>query len=186
MKIPRPLLLLWLRAVVVLGVLLILVSSHPGFAQAPTAPPPTFPPSLISLAEARVIIDGAVAFARDQSMRMAVVVVDQSGSVVSADRMDNVSFGNTHLAEGKAFASVVFRQTTEALADLAKTRPDRYFGIMNMYPGKVYLVGGGVPLAVDGQLVGAVGVAGLPQGVDEKAGLAGIAAWDKLRGSMKK
>jgi len=54
-----------------------------------------------------------------------------------------------------------------------------------MYPGKIYLVGGGVPLALDGRLVGAVGVAGLPEGVDEKAGRAGIAAWTKLRESMK-
>ena len=43
---------------------------------------------------------------------------------------------------------------------------------MNMYPGEVYLVGGGVPLAIDNRLVGAVGVAGLPEGVDEKAALA--------------
>ena len=57
---------------------------------------------------------------------------------------------------------------------------------MNMYPGKIYLVGGGVPLAVDGQLVGGVGVAGLPEGVDEKSAQAGIAAWMKLRGTMKK
>ncbi len=56
---------------------------------------------------------------------------------------------------------------------------------MNMYPGRVYLVGGGVPLVTDGKLVGAVGVAGLPQGVDEKAGRAGIAAWEKLRDAKK-
>jgi uncharacterized protein GlcG (DUF336 family) len=42
-----------------------------------------------------------------------------------------------------------------------------------MYPGKIYLVGGGVPLAVDGVLVGGVGVAGLPEGVDEKSARAG-------------
>jgi uncharacterized protein GlcG (DUF336 family) len=47
---------------------------------------------------------------------------------------------------------------------------------MNMYPGEVYLVGGGVPLAIDNRLVGAVGVTGLPQGVEEKAALAGIKA----------
>jgi uncharacterized protein GlcG (DUF336 family) len=176
------------RAAALLGLLLMLASALPGFAQAPAAPPagPTYPPALISLAEARVIIEAAVSYAREQNLRMAVVVVDQSGNVVSSDRMDSISFGNTPLAEGKAFASAVFRQTTESLADLAKTRPDRYFGIMNMYPGKVYLVGGGVPLAVDGQLVGAVGVAGLPQGVDEKAGRAGIAAWEKFRATMKK
>jgi uncharacterized protein GlcG (DUF336 family) len=55
-----------------------------------------------------------------------------------------------------------------------------------MYPGKIYLVGGGVPLAVDGQLVGGVGVAGLPEGVDEKSARAGMASWMKLRETMKK
>ena len=97
-----------------------------------------------------------------------------------------ITINNTRFAEGKAFASAILRQTTEVLANLAKERPDPYFGIMNMYPGKVYLVGGGVPLTVDGRLVGAVGVAGLPQGVDEKAARAGIAAWDKFRENMKK
>src|SRR5215471_725480 len=103
-----------------------------------------------------------------------------------ADKMDGTTINNTRFAEGKAFASAILRQTTEVLANLAKDRPDRYFGIMNMYPGKVYLVGGGVPLTVDARLVGAVGVAGLPKGVDEKAARAGMAAWDKFRQSMKK
>jgi glc operon protein GlcG len=176
----------WLvsRALASACLVLTLVSATAGYAQAPA--PPTVVWSLISLAEARVIIDAATAFARDQKMVMAVAVVDQAGNAVSVDRMDGSSFGNTHLAEGKAFASLVFRQTTEVLAGLAKDRPDRYFGIMNMYPGKVYLVGGGVPLVVDGRIVGAVGVAGLPQGVDEKAGRAGIEAWDKFRQNLKK
>jgi uncharacterized protein GlcG (DUF336 family) len=100
--------------------------------------------------------------------------------------MDGAGVQNVNFAEGKAYASAIFRQTTQALADVAKSRPDRYFGIMNMYPGKVYLVGGGVPLGLDGQFFGAVGVAGLPEGVDEKAGLAGIAAWTKFRDTMKK
>jgi uncharacterized protein GlcG (DUF336 family) len=57
---------------------------------------------------------------------------------------------------------------------------------INMYPGKIYLVGGGVPLALDGVLVGGVGVAGLPQGVDEKSAQAGIDAWMKFRATMKR
>jgi uncharacterized protein GlcG (DUF336 family) len=120
------------------------------------------------------------------NLRMAVVVVDHAGNVVSADRMDGAALQNIRFAEGKAFASALYRQTTEELGALYKTRPDRYFGIMNMYPGKIYLVGGGVPLTVDDQLVGGVGVAGLPEGVDEKSARAGIAAWMKLRETMKK
>jgi len=154
-------------------------------AQAP-GPPPPLTPAQISLAEAHAIIEAAIAFARDANLRMSVVVLDQAANVVSSSRMDGAGVQNILFAEGKAYASAIFRQTTQALADIAKTRPDRYFGIMNMYPGKVYLVGGGVPLGLDGQFFGAVGVAGLPEGVDEKAGLAGIAAWTKLRDTMKK
>jgi uncharacterized protein GlcG (DUF336 family) len=182
--------------IAILGLALTVVSARPSFAQATQPQPPAgqtsgapeiaYAPPLITLAEARAIIEGAIAFTRERNMRMAVVVVDQAGNVVSSDRMDGASLQNIRFAEGKAFASALYRQTTQAMGELYKARPDRYFGIMNMYPGKIYLVGGGVPLAVDGTLVGGVGVAGLPEGVDEQASRAGIAAWMKLRGTMKK
>jgi uncharacterized protein GlcG (DUF336 family) len=44
---------------------------------------------------------------------MAVVVVDHAGNVVSADRMDGAALQNIRFAEGKAFASALYRQTTE-------------------------------------------------------------------------
>jgi uncharacterized protein GlcG (DUF336 family) len=138
------------------------------------------PPPSITLAEARAIIDGAIAYASEAKMSMAVAVVDAAGNVVSADRMDGAALQNIRFAEGKAFAAALYRQTTDELAELYKTRPDRFFGIMTMYPG-IYLVGGGLPLAVEGRLVGGVGVAGLPEGIDEKSALAGIAAWMRLR-----
>jgi uncharacterized protein GlcG (DUF336 family) len=165
------------------------LAAHPSFAQAPASPEqarPAYPPPTITLGEARAVIEGAIAYTREQNMRMAIVVVDTAGNVVSSDRMDGASLQNIRFAEGKAYASALYRQTTEELGELYKTRPDRYFGIISMFPGKVYLVGGGVPLAVDGRLVGGVGVAGLPQGVDEKAARAGIAAWMKYRETMKK
>jgi uncharacterized protein GlcG (DUF336 family) len=172
------------RALAIASLSVLLTCGTASFAQAPSPQPST--PAQISLAEARVIIDGAIAFAIDANLRMSVVVLDQATNVVSSARMDGAGVQNVHFAEGKAYASAIFRQTTQALADVAKTRPDRYFGIMNMYPGKVYLVGGGVPLTLEGQFFGAVGVAGLPEGVDEKAGRAGIAAWTKFRETMKK
>jgi uncharacterized protein GlcG (DUF336 family) len=155
-------------------------------SQAPATTPLAYPPPQLTLAEARAIIEGAIAYARESNMRMAVAVVDHAGNVVSSDRMDGAALQNIRFAEGKAFASALYRQTTQALGELYKTRPDRYFGIMNMYPGKIYLVGGGVPLALDGLLVGGVGVAGLPEGVDEKSARAGIEAWMRFRGTMKK
>jgi uncharacterized protein GlcG (DUF336 family) len=170
-----------------LAVLVLLLGPNSGFAQpAPQRAAPLSATPSITLAEARTIIDGALAFARQRNMRMAVLVMDDAGEIVASERMDGASASNMHFAEGKAFAALMLRQTTENLGQLAKTRPDRYFGIMNMYPGRVYLVGGGEPLAIGGRLVGAVGVAGLPQGVDEMAGRAGIAAWERGRGGRNR
>ena len=101
-----------MRTIATTSLLLILTTGYLGFAQTP-APPPTLAPPLISLAEARVIIDGAVAFTRDQNLNMAVVVVDAAGNLVSADKMDGTTINNTRFAEGKAFASAILRQTTE-------------------------------------------------------------------------
>lgn len=158
----------------------------PGTSPAAEAPRPVAPPTALSLREARIIIDGAVAYAREKKLRMTVVILDHEGQLISADRMEGASFHLERFAKGKAFTALILRDRTETAAELNKTRPDRYFGIMNMYPGEVYLVGGGVPLAINNQLVGAVGVAGLPEGVDEKAALAGIDAWNKYRESVKK
>jgi glc operon protein GlcG len=145
------------------------------------APPSVLPPPSITLAEARAIIDGAIGYARAHNALMAVTVVDIAGNPIASERMDGVSPNNMQYAEGKAFAAAMQRQTTEQLGNLAKDRPDRYFGIMAMYPGKMYLVGGGEPLIVNGVLMGAVGVAGLAQFEDEAAGRAGMAAWQRGR-----
>lgn len=120
--------------------------------RAADAPCPLAPPTALSLREARVIIDGAVAYARDKKLTMTVVIVDEEGQLISADRMEGASFHLERFAKGKALASLILRDRTEVAAELAKTRPDRYFGIMNMYPGEVYLVGGGLPLSIGNRL----------------------------------
>ena len=144
------------------------------------------PKPALSRAEVRALVEGALAYGATTSIAMGVAVVDQAGDLIAAERSDGGTYRNIKFATGKAYASAIFGQTTEALGAVQKTRPDRYFGIMNMYPGKVYLVGGGVPLVIDGKLVGAAGAAGLPEGVDEKAVRAGIEAWMKLRETLKK
>jgi uncharacterized protein GlcG (DUF336 family) len=155
-----------------------------GFAGASFAQAPALPASLISVAEAHAIIAGAVAAARDKNARLGVVVLDETGEFLAGERMDGAPGRNIQFAEGKAFAAVMYRTTSEAMANLYKTAPARYFGIMNTYGSKVYLVGGGIPLVVDGKLVGAVGIAGTNQ--DELFAQAGIAAWEKVRADLRK
>ena len=179
------------RLLSLMGLLLIL--GRPGDGTAPSASEAPAPPSnpivsssSLPLAEARIIIEGAVAYARNLKMRMAVAVLDDGGHLISVDRMDGTSFNSGRQATGKAFAAVMTRQPTAAIADLLTTAPNRFYGIMNMWPGQVYLVSGGLPLAVNNRLVGSVGVSGLPSGVDERAAQAGIAAWQKYRESQNK
>jgi uncharacterized protein GlcG (DUF336 family) len=168
------------RAVSVLALILTLALGRTGFAQAPA-----LPPQPISLAEARAIIEGAVALAREKNARIGVVVLDSASSeMVAGEHMDGAPGRNIMFAQGKAFAAITYRTTSEALSQLAKTRPDRYFGILNMYGNKIYLVGGGIPLVVDGKLVGAVGVAGSNQ--DDLFAQGGITAWEKVRADLRK
>jgi uncharacterized protein GlcG (DUF336 family) len=179
------------RLFVLLGLLLILGkagdSAAPSASEAPAPPSnPIVSLSSLPLAEARVIIDGSVAYARNLNMRMAVVVLDDGGYLISTDRMDGTSFNSEHQAKGKAFTSIILRRPSAEVADLMKTAPERFYGIMNMWPGQVYLVSGGLPLTVNNRLVGSVGVSGLPSGVDEKAAQAGIAAWQKYRDGLGK
>jgi glc operon protein GlcG len=155
-----------------------------GFGRAAFAQAPTLPAALISVAEAHAIIQGAVAAARDKNARLGVVVMDETGEFVAGGRMDGAPGRNIQFAEGKAFAAVMYRTTSEAMSNLYKTAPARYFGIMNMYGNRIYLVGGGIPLVVDGKLVGAVGIAGTNQ--DELFAQAGIAAWEKARADLRK
>jgi uncharacterized protein GlcG (DUF336 family) len=167
----------WLAVALALGTTLALAGA--GFAQSPTLPPQS-----ITLADARMIMDGTIAYAKEKNLRLGVAVLDATGEMVAGEHTDGAPGRNIMFAQGKAYASVMYRTTTSKLAELYKTRPDRYFGILNMYGNKVYLVDGGVPLAVDGKLVGAVGVAGTP-GQDEECAQAGIAAWEKARAARK-
>jgi uncharacterized protein GlcG (DUF336 family) len=155
-------------------------SGRASFAQSP----PALPAQLISLAEAHAIMAGAIAAAVEKNARLGVVVLDASGEMVAAEHMDGAPGRNIQFAEGKAYAAVLYRTTSKAMSELYKKQPERYFGIMNMYGNKIYLVEGGIPLVVDGKLVGAVGVAGTNQ--DEVFSQAGIAAWEKARATPPK
>ena len=135
----------------------------------------------LTLAEARVIVEAGLARARELEQRVAIVVVDQAGHVVSLDRMDGVPLNRDRFATGKAFAAVLLQQPTADIVNLRETRPERYFGLLGLYPGQIYLLQGGVPLKRDGEVVGAVGVAGGITPADEQVAEAGIAAWERYR-----
>jgi uncharacterized protein GlcG (DUF336 family) len=130
----------------------------------------------LTLPEARTIIEAGLAAARELSQRVAIAVVDEAGNPISMDKMDGAPLHRDRFAAGKAFAAVLTRQSTTEAQKLRETGPERFFGMMNMYGSQIYLLNGGLPITVGGEIVGAVGVAGGAAGMDEKIAEAGLAA----------
>ncbi len=170
---------------------IVLVSVRPGVA-APGAgpaeqvtPAPTFR-SDITRQEARLLIEAAIEKAIELRGTIAAAVLDSGGNIISLDRMDGRGVTSDKFAVGKAVGALSTRQPTRNFADVYNQRPDRYFGVLGMLPGQVYMVNGGQPIAENGFIIGAMGVAGLGPGEDDMAIDAGIALWQRTRPSINR
>ena len=146
------------------------VMSIPAVAQQAT--PPYGTP--ISLEQAKKVISAAEAEAQKNNWPMAIVVVDTGGFVVAMHRLDNTQLGSIAVAEDKARTSVFFRRPSKAFEDAIAGGGIglRVLGLRGATPYE-----GGVPLLVDGKIIGAVGVSGmLPQqdGQVANAGASGM------------
>ncbi|MGH9243876.1 MAG: GlcG/HbpS family heme-binding protein [Acidimicrobiales bacterium] len=131
--------------------------------------------------EARILIDAAADKADELGQKPAIAVVDATSRVVSVDQLDGARLHRDRMAKGKALAAIVLGQNTHDALEMQQTRPTRYHGLIGMFPGEIYISGGGVLLEVDGEIVGAIGIAGGKDGSDEKMAEAGIAAWRVAR-----
>lgn len=127
--------------------------------------------------EARTLIDTAAAKAEELGMKVAIAVSDAHGRFVSVDQLDGAHLHRDRMAKGKALAAIVLGQNTHDALDMQQTKPTRYHGLLGMFPGEIYISGGGVLLEVDDVIVGAIGIAGGKDGTDEKMAEAAIAAW---------
>ena len=135
----------------------------------------------ISLEEARVIVDAAVANARATGGHPVIVVVDDRGDVVSMDRVDGTTDYFARFAIGKAKGAVALQQPTGDTSDSYEANPQRFLSSLSLLQGEVLLIRGGVPLFDGNRLVGGVASAGFGPNGDEPAVAAGIAAWEQYR-----
>ncbi len=126
---------------------------------------------VMTLAAANAIAGAAAAEARKNNWNVVIAIVDDGGHLVYLERMDGVQTGSIDVAIGKAKTAAAFKRPTKVFDDLAKSRPS----IVSIGADAV-LLEGGVPVMVDGQLVGAVGVSGVTSQQDAQIAEAGIAA----------
>jgi uncharacterized protein GlcG (DUF336 family) len=114
---------------------------------------------MVTLADARRIIDAAEKKAAEIGQPMNIAVADAGGNLIAHVRMDNAWLGSIDISIKKAWTSRAFDITTKDLADNSQSG-DQFFGIHASNNGKVMIFAGGIPLKKDGAVVGAIGVSG--------------------------
>lgn len=129
----------------------------------------------VSLELARVLAAGVTAAAEAHGVAMAVAVVDLSGAQVLAERMDGAAPAALHLALDKAYTAAAFGAPSDRWAEV--TAPGGAdWGMAGAAGGRVLVLPGGVPVRVDGELIGGLGVSGGPPPVDLDCAIAGLLA----------
>lgn len=132
---------------------LIVLSPHVALAQ--TEAVANVQKKVLTLAGARIVATAAETEARRLNTTGAVAVVDDGGNLLYLVRIDNTFPAGSYVAMDKARTAATFRMPTRNLEDAVKNGRTSLVAVAEMTP-----LAGGVPLVIDGQIVGAVGVSG--------------------------
>ena len=152
------------RSLTVIGLATGLALALPAHGQA-SAPP--YGPE-VSHQVAAKIVAGALEEARKRGWRLAVAVVDPHGALVHFEKIDDTQTSGPHIAIEKARTAAMFRRPSRVFEEGLAKRP-AYLGL----PGVTPIIGG-LPIIVDGKVVGGVGASGAASEEDEQAVMAGL------------
>ena len=120
------------------------------------------------------VLVAAEAKAKQNAWNVSIAVVDPNGDLVGFLKLDGASVGTVQISQGKARTAARFGRPTKVFADrVAKDT-------LNMLSVEgLYTIQGGVPIIINGRVIGAVGVSGASSAQDEELAMAGIAAIKK-------
>jgi glc operon protein GlcG len=156
------------------SVAVLVMLSLPAIAQAPFAPPPLVSYGLsISTDSAKIAAAAAIAEAQKNNWKQAIAIVDTGGYLVYFEKMQDTQTGSVDLAIEKARTAALFRRPTKVFEDGVAAGGEglRLLRLTGAIP-----IDGGVPIIVDGKLVGAVGVSGGTGAQDGQVAKAGANA----------
>lgn len=122
-----------------------------------TAQPAPVAQRTVSLDMANALAEATLASCRTMNSDAVVAIVDRGGNLIALQRADKVGPHNIRAAERKAFTALSTKASTSALAERALTDP----GARNLAQlPELLLLGGGLPIVHDGDVIGGIGVAG--------------------------
>jgi uncharacterized protein GlcG (DUF336 family) len=143
----------------------IALTAVPAFAQMPNPYGAS-----VTLETARKIAATSIAEANKSGFKMAIAVVDTAGDLVYFEKMDGTQVASVNIAQDKARSSVRFKRPTKAMQDvLAQGGAGvRFLALQGAVP-----VEGGLPIVMDGKIVGAIGASGGTSDQDGQVAKAG-------------
>jgi glc operon protein GlcG len=141
----------------------------------PVAPAPiqVAPPSYgmpITLDAAKQVMAGAEAEAEKNKWPVVIVILDSGGNMVMLHRRDDAQLSALATAEGKARTALYFKRPTKLLDEVISSGGGglRYLALKDVVP-----LEGGIPIVLDGKIVGAIGVSGVLSAQDTQVARAG-------------
>jgi uncharacterized protein GlcG (DUF336 family) len=136
---------------------------------------PTLPPygSSITLVQAKKVAAAALEAARANQWTMVIAIVDPGGHLVYLEKLDQTQVGSVEVAIAKAKSSALFKRSTKMFQERLARGGD---GLLVLRLKDAIPVEGGLPILIEGKLVGALGVSGGSSAEDEVCAEAGAAA----------
>ena len=123
----------------------------------------------LTLQGARQVIAAATAEARRDNRGGTIAIVDEGGNLVALERLDGTFAASANISIGKARTAAIFRKPTKAFEETIRGGRTAMIALNDFTP-----LQGGVPIMVDGQVIGAIGVSGAASAQrDEEIAVAG-------------
>jgi glc operon protein GlcG len=149
----------------------LLVTACASLALAPAAHAQLADRKALTLEAATRIMRAAEAEALKHKWTVAIAIADEAGELILFQKLDETQVGSVNIAIGKARTAARFKRPTKAFEDTIAKGRSTLMTIEGLMP-----LEGGVPIIVEGRVIGAVGVSGVTSQQDAQIAEAGIAA----------
>lgn len=130
----------------------------------------------LDIADARVMLAGARTRAEEIGVPMCIAITDEGGNLIAFERMDGGKVTSTTIAIDKSFTASGAKKATHDYGAASQPGAPAY-GIGSAIGGRLMVVGGGLPVLVDGDVVGGIGVSSGTPAQDQDVAQAGVDAF---------
>jgi glc operon protein GlcG len=129
---------------------------------------------ILNLTAAKQIAAAAEAEAVKNNVAVVIAILDDGGNLLYFERMDETRISSVTVAQQKAYSAVTFKQPTKNFEEALANGRQAILKLPGAFPSE-----GGVPISVEGKVVGSIGVSGASSQQDGAIANAGVAALSK-------